>query len=1046
MRLFLHQFRKDLRHTWIVWLVWLLFVVLQFGLAAWNVGTADPMGQGIYGQLSGLVPLIHSLLLFVLVPALLLQEPTVGVTAFWLTRPMPRITVLGSKLLALFLLVLIPLIGQCAVLASHGLVPRDVVLAGIQIGLNELSWIALVTVLAALSPNFGWFLIASVVFFALRFVVGWVVNWFAVLQAKRALFAVDMDSVSSLPQSQAVAGELFRILFALGIVLFQYLTRRTRVSLVLAGVALLGLFLIPRFWPWDFLRPAASAVTATKPFDAAGVQIQPNGNYNVFDQPDWRGGSPLKTMNVSVSYTGIQEGGQLNLSSKGGDLLLPGGSKLALPSQGWGFNNPMAGVGPIEAAIGYIPLLSFGQYMYMSDRSTYISSLYSIDVPTFSKNVAAAGEATFRLKGYASHYRIASELPLHRGATLVQGSARTTLTEILHNPDGVDITLTRRTVQLLLRPQSVRAQVEQPVYLLVNRKRGEAAMGENTASNGYAFNSILSNSLGIFSSFFGTGDSRIENVRPVQISFGPMRNWNPPRSLPVALDDAWLADASLVTLEQVSDGTFETTLRLSNFTIDGKNLSAFNERRSIGPDTAALNALVLPEHPTRPEVWSYLMRMNAISQRQQGTSDHDPQIALLRNLGPEHAAELLIAISNFQNPYYYVEALRTFDLRESNGVKEMVLRLLPQTTDLIRVVTANHWEADVKPILFAKIANQKGGEYIDERWISALASLRDPATYDALTAYVEARGIDRQEQYLNLIRAIPGPLVAGVVDHLWKKTRGAKGEAAYIRIAAKWGLPDALDRAAEILAGPVDPVLRSAARDAFRGATPCPDRLLDGDIVAWYAANKEKIAFDPILGRFVYHAAPTTADQAWPLPYESMRALGVRAAGGDRTAVDEIDSAYTRVTEGLDPKLDKGRIDALRAPFWSAFDALQWAAAKDPAVFRVIEYANEKENLHSFTASTYSKAAAEGNAEALDALIHYADHHWTLLDALNNVSAAVQKNNPQAIDFVLGVLADPAVRTMHDAEAIHNKVVGEVQDAANAGSAKAKAAYEAMKG
>lgn len=1050
MRLFFHQFRKDFSQTRIIWLVWFLFVVVQFGLAAWNVNPGDVMNQGIYSELIGLVPMIHSILLFVLIPALILQEPTIGVTAFWFTRPMPRPTILGSKLLALFILVIVPLIGQCVVLASHGIVFRDVVLAGIEIGLNELTWIALVTVLASLSPNFGWFLIASVVFFALEYFSGWIFTWITVLTTKKQMVIVDQDDVTTLWQSRVVATDLLRIAFSIGIVLVQYLSRRTRLSVILVCVGLLFSFLIQQFWPWNFLKIHPETTAASLPFDASKVKLEPCGNVNLFDQPDWEGGKPMKTMNLNFSYSGIDPKYKINVHSKKGELALPDGGKIPLLSMNqFGFNSNRADMFQIESAIGNIPLITCGG---MNEEQNCFIPLFSIDADTFAKNVASTGTATFHMEGKVAHFQILSEIPLKKGAEFTRESYRTTVIDVLQNPDGVDLTLHNRSVRLLLKPKSIRVQNTQPVYILVNRKREEAIVGSNSNQfEGFdEVSSTFGGPLRLMLGSFGSGETKIEHITPIHLSFGPPENWKPRRNLPVALDSAWLADATLVTLEEIPDGDFDTTVKIPNFTLDGKSLEDGNIRRGVGPDVAALNKITLPENPTRGDIWNYLFQIESISRNQQSMSDKDPQIEMVKKLGPEHATEMLLAISAFQSHNYELEALKTFDLKQKEE-KDMVLRLLEQTPELIEVVTKNHWEKDAEQILFKRIVNQKSYEYLNDEWIPALASLRDPTTYDALISNVESKTGDfnQGDQCLDQIRDLPGPLVQALVERVWKKAHHTKDEVSFIKTAACWGLTDALDRAAEILTEPVDndkdkQELRDEARDVFHSTTPCPDHLLDGDIVTWYHAKKGKLVFDTNLGHFLFHAPTPAPDQSWPTANHYMQTLAERAAKGDTTAIDEIDSAWTRLTEGLDPKQDEGRINNLRNIIWEAFYVLRDMATKEPDVFPVLEYANQKKNLRSFIPCAYARAAAEGNDAALNTLIHYSQNHWTLEDTIDQMDEVLRKSNPKAVDFILGVFADPTTKSLPHAQSIRDKLTEEIQEAANAGSEKAKKVYQTL--
>jgi hypothetical protein len=201
------------------------------------------------------------------------------------------------------------------------------------------------------------------------------------------------------------------------------------------------------------------------------------------------------------------------------------------------------------------------------------------------------------------------------------------------------------------------------------------------------------------------------------------------------------------------------------------------------------------------------------------------------------------------------------------------------------------------------------------------------------------------------------------------------------------------------------------------------------------------------LGRFLVHARPSLDRQApWPALGDYMKKLGELAAKGNTAAIDDMADALMRLVEGLDPAKDAQRIDELQSIGYDAYNVLGEAVVKDPAVFKVLEYANGKDHLNKdFVTSAYSVAAAQGNQTALDALIHYKDHNWSLLNAIGGLRSEVKRNNPQAVDFVLNVYADPATARLTNAENVHAKLIFLIRDAANTGNKKAVTVYNELK-
>lgn len=60
--------------------------------------------------------------------------------------------------------------------------------------------------------------------------------------------------------------------------------------------------------------------------------------------------------------------------------------------------------------------------------------------------------------------------------------------------------------------------------------------------------------------------------------------------------------------------------------------------------------------------------------------------------------------------------------------KAIVLRYLPEQDQLIEAVIRNHWEAHTKTIPLELILHGSPHGFIQDKWITAPASIRDPLT------------------------------------------------------------------------------------------------------------------------------------------------------------------------------------------------------------------------------------------------------------------------------------------------------------------------------
>jgi len=129
-----------------------------------------------------------------------------------------------------------------------------------------------------------------------------------------------------------------------------------------------------------------------------------------------------------------------------------------------------------------------------------------------------------------------------------------------------------------------------------------------------------------------------------------------------------------------------------------------------------------------------------------------------------------------------------------------------------------------------------------------VASLQDPATYPALKAYF-IRGGNPQSTFA-AIRTLPGFELADAVDKAWKKAKYNEWWATNMcGIAAEFGHADALEAAANILRTTNREDYRDEARKALKDFTPASGD--DAAILAWFAANRDKLVFDEQNKKFI---------------------------------------------------------------------------------------------------------------------------------------------------------------------------------------------------
>ncbi len=250
MKLTWHIVGKDLRrHRWMLAFL-VAIMAAKIGLGFWELhrttGGPDPAAWwGGRGMATGwLLIALESVVTFALVPAFLHEDPLVGVTADWRTRPISGARLLGAKLLGLALVlgVLPVLIGLPWWLAC-GYGTGDVVAAALETAGVQAGIVAVALPIAVLTRDYG------------RFIFG------AFLTYTSAIFVSgSLVERSGAPQDAVRLGWLLglTVLTALTVTVHQFLTRRQGRSLGIAAVGLVWVGAVAGWWPAAPSEPAVA--------------------------------------------------------------------------------------------------------------------------------------------------------------------------------------------------------------------------------------------------------------------------------------------------------------------------------------------------------------------------------------------------------------------------------------------------------------------------------------------------------------------------------------------------------------------------------------------------------------------------------------------------------------------------------------------------------------------------------------------------------------------------------------------------------------------
>lgn len=679
MSLVTHIFRKDVRHLRWLLVGWFLLVALQTGLmasgaAAWNNDAALQMALQMLGWL---VPFLKWILLIVLIPLLIQDEPLTGHTAFWFTRPIGRADLLKSKALFLVLLVVLPpAAAEFATLAAHGIGPAD-----LSVALPEILWDAAlsllpVVALAAITGTFARFAVTGVSIYASLMVLGFAWQMYRMFTDMEGMVAGMSDP--SLQLSKHVVGGLLGLLLLGFTIVWQYLTRRTAVAVAALGLYAALTVAVNQAWSWDFMAAPGPAPTVAGEPVVREVRL---GSMHSSDASMTRRGQErekelrahficsdlppahfarVKKVDATVTFS---DGVETNYHQEKRDLH---------------FSNSIE-QDALEQTLTPLRLISESR----SRHSSY-SRLIKIKADLFDQYRLDEAE----LKGEAEmnlfRYEIAARLPLQVGQGAQVGTTAMTISDILKNPGGCTVVLGERRFALKFKKQrgseeglDFMAQLNRKAfYVLVNQRLGEAYRAEDDDNLN-------------FNPFRQSGRLEVDSPRHTfMLKENGLDVLRPPEDV-----RDWLRDAELWWINIVEAGSFTARLHENPFWLDDDRGSKTHRHAN----TNALAAITLPDTPTEDQVRGYIRQIARASERQNRRSSSDPQTKMLVRVGSANLHLLLESLRLYPElDFYLLQAIG--DVAGPND-KERILAEVRHQPDLLQVVQKKKWMQDLDPYL-----------------------------------------------------------------------------------------------------------------------------------------------------------------------------------------------------------------------------------------------------------------------------------------------------------------------------------------------------------
>ncbi len=283
-----------------------------------------------------------------------------------------------------------------------------------------------------------------------------------------------------------------------------------------------------------------------------------------------------------------------------------------------------------------------------------------------------------------------------------------------------------------------------------------------------------------------------------------------------------------------------------------------------GPDAEALSKIQLPPDPTRQEVREYVRQIMLASEHQNTYSSTDPQVSMLRRVGPQNVDILMdqIAYSGRGSAAFYVPGAVIALAGPEH--KELILESLPLAPQLASVVLQYGWADDAREVLLGELGIPES--YLPREWLQAVASLGDEEALEALKLHF-VEGLNRRGTF-DILNRMPGvENLNGLVKQAWERAKHrAEWDALDVaQLAVRYGHEDALAMLVRYLDsgedrwGRMSRIRSSLLRHTEARGTP-------RQMVEWYEQNSDRLYWDEAARMFRVREGQACPDDARDTP------------------------------------------------------------------------------------------------------------------------------------------------------------------------------------
>jgi hypothetical protein len=247
MKLTWHIVMKDLRrHRWFIAVI-AAVMAAKIGVGAWVLNTE--MGGAEFGAYwatrvlgaSVISIILEGLLGMLFVAAVVHEDPLVGRSNEWWTRPISGARLLGAKITSIGLVLgVMPVVIALPWWVGCGFGGSEIAQAAWSTVAGQLIVVLLALPLAVLTDGFG------------RFLFWTLAVWFGLGSTQNAGALLGENVSSELLETRFSLAVGLAGIFAVAVTVHQFLSRRTQRGIVILVVGLVSIFSVQLFWAWPW--------------------------------------------------------------------------------------------------------------------------------------------------------------------------------------------------------------------------------------------------------------------------------------------------------------------------------------------------------------------------------------------------------------------------------------------------------------------------------------------------------------------------------------------------------------------------------------------------------------------------------------------------------------------------------------------------------------------------------------------------------------------------------------------------------------------------